>query len=105
MASPHAQSSGGSSTQSAPATPESAANLRNRFGGGEREGSSGDASSPTSTTVSQMPRSFRVTPLPSSYLTAFSTPARKIVIRADPALVTCFDPSDKELYDLWAPKK
>lgn len=29
---------------------------------------------------------------------------RKTVIRADPALVTCFDPADKQLYGLWAPK-
>ncbi|KAI6162996.1 hypothetical protein EDD17DRAFT_1570628 [Pisolithus thermaeus] len=29
---------------------------------------------------------------------------RKIVIRADPTLVTLFDPADKQLYDLWAPK-
>ncbi|KAG8746747.1 hypothetical protein FRC10_003730 [Ceratobasidium sp. 414] len=28
----------------------------------------------------------------------------KITIRSDPALFTCFDPKDKELYDLWAPK-
>ena len=30
--------------------------------------------------------------------------SRKTVIRADPALATCFDPTDKQLYDLWAPK-
>ncbi|KDQ20673.1 hypothetical protein BOTBODRAFT_61773 [Botryobasidium botryosum FD-172 SS1] len=30
--------------------------------------------------------------------------ARLIVIRSDPTLQTCFDPADKELYDLWAPK-
>ncbi|KAG9080846.1 hypothetical protein FRC06_006078 [Ceratobasidium sp. 370] len=29
---------------------------------------------------------------------------QKITIRSDPALFTCFDPKDKELYDLWAPK-
>lgn len=33
------------------------------------------------------------------------TPSKKIVIRSDPAMVTCFDPEDKELYDLWAPKQ
>ncbi|CAE6419799.1 hypothetical protein RSOLAG22IIIB_04932 [Rhizoctonia solani] len=32
------------------------------------------------------------------------TGKQKIVIRSDPALSTCFDPKDKELYDLWAPK-
>lgn len=30
--------------------------------------------------------------------------AHKLVIRGDPSLLTCFDPADKELYDLWAPK-
>ncbi|KAI0005014.1 hypothetical protein BJV74DRAFT_806366 [Russula compacta] len=29
---------------------------------------------------------------------------RKIVIRVDHSIATCFDPADKELYDLWAPK-
>jgi hypothetical protein len=28
---------------------------------------------------------------------------RKIIIRSDIALVTCFDPADTELYTLWAP--
>ncbi|QRV73169.1 hypothetical protein RhiJN_01183 [Ceratobasidium sp. AG-Ba] len=32
------------------------------------------------------------------------TNRQKITIRSDPALFTCFDPRDKELYDLWAPK-
>ncbi|KAJ3722866.1 hypothetical protein FB446DRAFT_782946 [Lentinula raphanica] len=30
---------------------------------------------------------------------------RKPIIRSDPSILTCFDPADKELYDLWAPKK
>ncbi|KAF8138517.1 hypothetical protein EV363DRAFT_1445363 [Boletus edulis] len=29
---------------------------------------------------------------------------RKITIRSDPALLTCFDVADKQLYELWAPK-
>ncbi|KAN0097407.1 hypothetical protein V8E55_001853 [Tylopilus felleus] len=29
---------------------------------------------------------------------------RKITIRSDPALLTCFDAADRQLYDLWAPK-
>lgn len=33
------------------------------------------------------------------------TPGRKVVIRSDPSLVSCFDPADKELYDLWVPKQ
>ncbi|KAH9999877.1 hypothetical protein BJV77DRAFT_1064041 [Russula vinacea] len=32
------------------------------------------------------------------------THTRKIVIRVDHSIATCFDPADKELYDLWAPK-
>ncbi|KXN89647.1 hypothetical protein AN958_05514, partial [Leucoagaricus sp. SymC.cos] len=32
-------------------------------------------------------------------------PQRQLYVRADPALLTCFDPVDKELYDLWAPKR
>ncbi|KIK68081.1 hypothetical protein GYMLUDRAFT_69084 [Collybiopsis luxurians FD-317 M1] len=31
--------------------------------------------------------------------------SRKPVIRADPSMLTCFDPADRELYDLWVPKK
>ncbi|KAF9268032.1 hypothetical protein L218DRAFT_954424 [Marasmius fiardii PR-910] len=30
--------------------------------------------------------------------------SRKPVVRSDPSLITCFDPADKELYDLWAPQ-
>ncbi|CAK5262694.1 unnamed protein product [Mycena citricolor] len=26
------------------------------------------------------------------------------IIRSDPSLLTAFDPADRELYDLWAPK-
>ncbi|KAK7695866.1 hypothetical protein QCA50_000504 [Cerrena zonata] len=40
----------------------------------------------------------------SSSVVHIESPGRGIRIRADPALVTCFDSSDKELYDLWAPK-
>ncbi|KAF5363818.1 hypothetical protein D9756_000434 [Leucocoprinus leucothites] len=32
-------------------------------------------------------------------------PQRQLYVRADPTLLTCFDPADKELYDLWAPKR
>ncbi|KAI0796687.1 hypothetical protein C8Q75DRAFT_802372 [Abortiporus biennis] len=32
------------------------------------------------------------------------TPPKTLVVRTDHSLVTCFDPQDKELYDLWAPK-
>ncbi|KAL1743748.1 hypothetical protein HDZ31DRAFT_40238, partial [Schizophyllum fasciatum] len=33
-----------------------------------------------------------------------ATPAGSVRIRSDPTLVSCFDPSDKELYALWAPR-
>ncbi|KIM90863.1 hypothetical protein PILCRDRAFT_811353 [Piloderma croceum F 1598] len=36
---------------------------------------------------------------------SLGTPGRKVAIRSDPSLVTCFDPADKELYDLWVPKQ
>ncbi|KAJ7638871.1 hypothetical protein FB45DRAFT_904108 [Roridomyces roridus] len=29
---------------------------------------------------------------------------RKTLIRADPAILTAFDPADRELYNLWSPK-
>ncbi|CAA7259819.1 unnamed protein product [Cyclocybe aegerita] len=32
-------------------------------------------------------------------------PTRALVVRADPSMLTCFDPADKELYDLWAPSR
>jgi hypothetical protein len=30
---------------------------------------------------------------------------KRVTLKADPALLTCFDPADKELYDLWAPQQ
>ncbi|KAM6489197.1 hypothetical protein JOM56_015367 [Amanita muscaria] len=32
-------------------------------------------------------------------------PARRPLLQTDPAFQTCFNPADKELYDLWAPKR
>jgi len=68
----------------------------------------GAQSSPTSTTMSD---SVSFHPVEESIAPAFLhvqntgfLGSRKTVIRADPALVTCFDPADKYLYDLWAPK-
>ncbi|KAJ3559136.1 hypothetical protein NP233_g11339 [Leucocoprinus birnbaumii] len=37
--------------------------------------------------------------------TAPAEAQRQLYVRADPTLLTCFDPTDKELYDLWAPKR
>ena len=38
---------------------------------------------------------------------ALDTPAsgKRVTLKADPALLTCFDPADKELYELWAPQQ
>ncbi|KAL5508414.1 hypothetical protein ACEPAH_6033 [Sanghuangporus vaninii] len=64
--------------------------------------------SPTSTIKSNPPQSMGTIPLrmPSRTLPNFESlvPKRRLIIRADPTLASCFDPSDKELYDLWAPK-
>ncbi|KAM5540490.1 hypothetical protein V8D89_005948 [Ganoderma adspersum] len=96
---------------SEPLTPDSG--LRSRSATRPHTGNGspdGDAASPTSTTVSSpsvsrifdRPLYRGVTSQPSS---AMGTPARKVIIRADPTLFTCFDPADKDLYDLWAPKQ
>ncbi|KAI0771607.1 hypothetical protein BD413DRAFT_58375 [Trametes elegans] len=93
--------------QNEPVTPDTG--LRNRSV--PRQGSEvpqGDAS-PTSSTISNLSRILEPSrslyrPIPSTPTSAFGTPARKVTIRADPAMVTCFDPADRELYDLWAPK-
>ncbi|KAH9899888.1 hypothetical protein C8Q73DRAFT_787733 [Cubamyces lactineus] len=92
-----------------PVTPDSG--LRNRGTTPTRgeNGQAGDAS-PTSSTISNLSRILEPSrslyrPIPSAPPSAFGTPARKVTIRADPALVTCFDPADRELYDLWAPKQ
>lgn len=38
---------------------------------------------------------------------ALDTPAsiKRVALKTDPALLTCFDPADKELYDLWVPQQ
>ncbi|KAF8238734.1 hypothetical protein L208DRAFT_204889 [Tricholoma matsutake] len=38
------------------------------------------------------------------FATSTNGSSRQLVVRSDPSLLTCFDPSDKELYDLWAPQ-
>ncbi|CAL1700727.1 unnamed protein product [Somion occarium] len=93
--------------QNEPVTPEN--NIRNRR---RNEGTPMPGEiSPSSSTISSGSRAFSSTQSPFSLSTLHSgstfnldTPARRIMIRADPTLVTCFDPADKELYDLWAPK-
>ncbi|KAI0349417.1 hypothetical protein OH77DRAFT_1594236 [Trametes cingulata] len=90
-----------------PVTPDTG--LRNRGTPRSERGQGGDAS-PTSSTISNLSRILEPSrslyrPIPSAPPSTFGTPSRKVVIRADPALVTCFDPADRELYDLWAPKQ
>ncbi|KAG1752733.1 uncharacterized protein EDB91DRAFT_533030 [Suillus paluster] len=62
--------------------------------------------SPTSTTISESGGSFhRVDESPRPTLRSLPislNTSRKITIRSDLALGTCFDPADKELYTLWA---
>ncbi|KAG2152299.1 hypothetical protein BD769DRAFT_1404347 [Suillus cothurnatus] len=65
------------------------------------------ANSPTSTTISDSGGSFYrmdepLRPIVRSLPVNLNT-TRKIIIRSDIALVTCFDPADTELYTLWAP--
>ncbi|RPD67183.1 hypothetical protein L226DRAFT_608419 [Lentinus tigrinus ALCF2SS1-7] len=89
-----------------PVTPDSG--LRNRATP-QQTPAGGDAS-PTSSTISNLsarilePSRSLYRPITSAPPSALGTPARKIIIRADPAILTCFDPADKELYDLWAPR-
>ncbi|KAI6003843.1 hypothetical protein EDD15DRAFT_2360114 [Pisolithus albus] len=73
-----------------------------------RAAHSTEHSSPTSTTMSDSvsfyPAEESLSPgFLRSQSSTFLSP-RKIVIRADSTLVTSFDPADKQLYDLWAPK-
>ncbi|KAI0774254.1 hypothetical protein C8Q74DRAFT_1368752 [Fomes fomentarius] len=88
-----------------PVTPEGSG-FRNR---GTTQTPGADAS-PTSSTISNFstrvlePSRSLYRSIPSAPPSALGTPARKVTIRADPAILTCFDPSDKELYDLWVPK-
>ncbi|KAH7920172.1 hypothetical protein BV22DRAFT_820562 [Leucogyrophana mollusca] len=68
-----------------------------------------DTTSPTSATISESGGSFyrmNEPPRPTlhHYPVTLNT-SRKVTIRSDPALVTCFDPADKELHELWAPKQ
>ncbi|KAJ6539402.1 hypothetical protein B0H19DRAFT_1178842 [Mycena capillaripes] len=39
-----------------------------------------------------------------TFTPATGTPAKKTLVRSDPSILTAFDPADRELYDLWAPK-
>ncbi|TDL29589.1 hypothetical protein BD410DRAFT_780038 [Rickenella mellea] len=58
--------------------------------------------SPTSSTISSTPTRMPLRTAPSSTI---GTPNRRIVIKVDPVMVSCFDSNDKELYELWAPTR
>ncbi|KAI9574629.1 hypothetical protein HD554DRAFT_2166095 [Boletus coccyginus] len=64
--------------------------------------------SPSSTTISEsgVSTSFHQTDdlAARAHVSAGFLATRKITIRSDPALLTCFDAADKQLYDLWVPK-
>ncbi|KAG8218688.1 hypothetical protein J3R82DRAFT_4356 [Butyriboletus roseoflavus] len=63
--------------------------------------------SPSSTTISEsgVSTSFHQTDnlAVRAHASAGFLATRKITIRSDPALLTCFDAVDKQLYDLWVP--
>ncbi|KAI0081755.1 hypothetical protein K474DRAFT_1703605 [Panus rudis PR-1116 ss-1] len=98
-----------------PTTPDQ--NLRNRRGNGSTPFPG--QLSPSASTLSSTSRifdanqqiAFRANPLQTSTFlhnlnaVDIGTSTRKITIRSDPAMITCFDPADKELYDLWAPRQ
>jgi hypothetical protein len=69
------------------------------------------SASPTSTTMSDSGVSFHATDNSSQTAdlrvhpsAGFLSNPRKITIRSDPTLLTCFDPADKQLHDLWVPR-
>ncbi|TCD69663.1 hypothetical protein EIP91_006680 [Steccherinum ochraceum] len=99
-----------------PTTPDS--NFRNRRQANGQEGTPGSPSSDTasSTNTQNGPGPlFRTStsatllmePSFSSGQLGFSTAnsTRKVIIRSDQTLATCFDPADQELYRLWAPRR
>ncbi|KAJ3475438.1 hypothetical protein NLI96_g11838 [Meripilus lineatus] len=104
------------STSPAPGPSSPTNNLRNRQTNNEPE----PTSAPTSPTVSNTSQpafdptragyrsllpSFPSTSTDGVNVINLNTPPRKFVLRSDPAMVSCFDPADKELYNLWAPRR
>ncbi|KAK0482101.1 hypothetical protein EDD18DRAFT_767434 [Armillaria luteobubalina] len=83
-----------------PATPDSTLRARNVSSQNEPQ------NAPSfSTAFSDSGISSRLTREASRSSFHMGTPTRRVLVRSDPALLTCFDPADKELYNLWAPKK
>ncbi|VDB85413.1 unnamed protein product [Peniophora sp. CBMAI 1063] len=74
--------------------------LRSR-GNGSTKTSPSPASTTTSTFSDSVSTHIPLRPL-SSMIGAGDTDQR--LIRSDPGMMTSFEPSDRELYDLWAPR-
>ncbi|KAF4602033.1 hypothetical protein EYR40_005234 [Pleurotus pulmonarius] len=101
------------STTDSPANARTGLRNRNNAGLGEPSIPAGGAESPTLTSSSETsPQHARLQLSDSMARSSFRTAVtvnpsttRKIVVRSDPAMISCFDPvTEKELYDLWAPK-
>ncbi|KAI0254691.1 hypothetical protein BJV78DRAFT_1279803 [Lactifluus subvellereus] len=94
---------------SSASSPSSPSHLRNRNGiapspsifvtGGFREAAN---VSPTLSSFSS--GSNALAPLAGRDGTSLGGHTHRVAIRVDHSIATCFDPADKELYDLWAPK-
>ncbi|KAF8621681.1 hypothetical protein AX15_007694 [Amanita polypyramis BW_CC] len=72
------------------------------------QGDPGANVSPTSTYSESTENAFRLndrSTLQSIFATPFTPPVRKALLRSDPSLSTCFDPTDTELYNLWVPRR
>ncbi|KAI9508943.1 hypothetical protein F5148DRAFT_1283501 [Russula earlei] len=109
MATPSPTLSRASSPQQGPSTsdPPSPSGLRNR---GRAASSSsvfvagGFPDVNTSPTLSSFSSGSKALGLAGRDESSPGAHRRRIIIRVDPSIATCFDPADKELYDLWAPK-
>ncbi|KAF9464495.1 hypothetical protein BDZ94DRAFT_1308005 [Collybia nuda] len=109
MSSPLTSPLAGSSRQFGTPVPPSA-NLRNRYDNSVPSQLTDEASLTASFPGSAYIVANRLNEAPrSTFRTVFAASTnisgRKLAVRSDPSLLTCFDPLDKELYDLWAPKK
>ncbi|KZP02032.1 hypothetical protein FIBSPDRAFT_1056154 [Athelia psychrophila] len=99
------------STVHTPDSPQASSSPRPRFFTSHAHAQTphhpGPAGSPTSTLSGSGDVPVFTPMLSMSSTTALSathTPsARRVTVRADPGLVSCFDSADKELYALWAP--
>ncbi|KAH8105864.1 hypothetical protein BXZ70DRAFT_1004169 [Cristinia sonorae] len=96
-----------------PTTPQADSNIRNRSHPHQTDGSPGSPNSSDTATTHQSifnrsttAGSLHIGPSgstdPLSSLSNVNA-ARKVTIRSDPTMLTCFDPADQELYKLWVP--